>query len=70
MSGIANFAGVSRNNLFSSKAFSDHLSIMTPQKEFSQYMESVRQNRDSYLNSTASATAEASDENIRCWAEE
>lgn len=70
MSGIGNFSGVSCDNLFTSKSFSDHLSIMTPKKEFSQYMESVRQNRDSYVSDAASATAEASDEDIRRWAEE
>lgn len=67
MSSMENISGTSFNSLFT---FNDHLSIMTPKKEFFQYMASVRQNRDSYMSSTDSATAEASDEDIRRWAKE
>lgn len=66
MSGVG---GVSFGQLFSTHAYSDQLSIATPKKEFFSYMEEARKNQDKFTSNPRPPVAEATDAQVRHWAE-
>lgn len=69
MNNIRESGIVPQGPLFKTSPFKENVSIGTPTKEFSRYMEDVRQNRDAYVSSAPPERTEASDENIQRWSE-